>query len=312
MSQLTLPTFQSFPLAETLFSSPEQLKYRQEIARRIRELAERYPRVPKKRGKKRPTNKRTRLLNSANRYETCGMTYMILGCQKCTQRFVTPNRCESRICDTCTGKFAARVRKRLAQIFRNLSYKNNMMLIFLTLTKRLEPGTNPNTFDAKKVLQDTRKLVKKLWPKSGGCGAFSVLETGKQQHLHVHLIIYGRYVPQRRISDEWLKITCDSPVIHVCSVRGAKKASNYLLKYITKPLEAAVAAKLAKYLDLITGLRRIHSFGIFYNFKVVERTSSGCPICKSKLSLIGFDPGQSVPSSALMLSEAFKIFARVN
>ena len=312
MSQLTLPTIQPFPLAEILFSSPEQLKFRQEISRRIRERAVQYPKVPKKPGKKRPTDKRTRLLNSANRYETCGMTYMILGCQKCTQRFVTPNRCESRICDTCTGKFAARVRKRLAQIFRNLSYKNNMMLIFLTLTKRLQPGTDPTTIDARKVMQDTRKLVKKLWPKSGGCGAFAVLETGKKQHLHIHLIIYGRYVPQPRISNEWLKLTLDSSVVFICSVRGAKKASNYLLKYITKPPEAAVAAKLAKYLDLITGLRRIHSFGIFYNYKVIERASSGCPICKSKLSLIGFDPGRTVPSSALMLSESYKIFARVN
>ena len=188
-----------------------------------------------------------------------------------------------------------------------LNYEGGRRLMFLTLTKKTHPLYRPRSSDVRLVFKHTRKLISSLWPKKQGCGAFAVMEVGKGNNLHVHLIVYGHYVPQDAISKLWLKITGDSYVVWINQSWRKEKLVNYLLKYITKPDPRNNPEEIAQYLDMMLGVRRIRTYGIFYNYRVVTADTCPCPLCGGRLRFAGFDEGRGIPSFALFFEEAFEL-----
>ena len=114
------------------------------------------------------------------------------------------------------------------------------------------------------------------------------MEVTKDFMIHCHAIVYGPYVKQAEISDLWLKITGDSPVAYIQDMRSASvnKPLGYILKYILKGCEFTKPKDVALYLAALKGVRRVHTYGIFYNHTVEEneKPPSVCPICGSSLS----------------------------
>jgi len=157
------------------------------------------------------------------------------------------------------------------------------------------------------LFSDTRELINQLYPKSKGCGAVGVLEVGSGFNLHIHLLVYGHFVSQPQISKLWLQVTGTSQVVDIRAVRSPKKSTRYLLKYLGKPSALTDPIQIAQYLDMITGLRRIHTYGIFYNEKLFSPRGCPCPLCGGDLSFSAMDGGLGVPADALFFSEAFEI-----
>jgi hypothetical protein len=88
------------------------------------------------------------------------------------------------------------------------------------------------------------------------------------------------------LSTRWNKITGDSRVVDIRQVKGEpKRALNYTFKYIAKAAAFDEPVDYATYLAALSGIRRVHSFGIFFNFKVNETESepSVCPKCGKEL-----------------------------
>lgn len=179
--------------------------------------------------------------------------------------------------------------------------------MFLTLTKKTRPGFSPQSSDIKLVFNQARKLINKFWPGKKGCGAFAVIEIGKNNNIHVHILVYGFYVPQKAISDAWLKITGDSSIVWIKQIHSAKKCIGYLLKYVTKPQDTDDPKALARFLDLMIGVRRIRTYGIFYNYALVAKSSGPCPLCGGNFFFCGFDDGRRVPKYALFYDEALML-----
>jgi hypothetical protein len=134
-----------------------------------------------------------------------------------------------------------------------------------------------------------------------------VFEEGDNDNLHIHALIYGHYIPHKVISKRWLELTGDSFVIDIRTVRSPRKGIGYLLKYVTKPKKTNNPLDQAHYLNLLIGIRRIHTYGVFYNrFRLRPTTGCPCPLCGGKLGLCGIITGPLVPEDALFWKEALE------
>ena len=222
--------------------------------------------------------------------KTCCQTGRVLTCGS-HQVFVLV-RCDLRICDSCCERHGKRIKHRYGQVLRDAvqhhyRYKYNLKL--LTLTKHNPAKTNDPEqlhYSIKRFLKDVRKLINVVYPKKKGCGALAVLEVTKNFTIHCHIIVYGPYVPQDDLSDRWAKITGDSRIVDIRQVKGRpKRALSYLFKYITKPASFDEPQDYATYLAALRSVRRIHSFGIFFNFKITEEEPEAlsCPKCGKEL-----------------------------
>ena len=308
MSQRTDNKYRDVGLAENRYSSNNEFKSRQKVAEYIRVIADNNRTEWDLKGHWEGLEKRElSLKRQADRFETCGLQYTMIGCKDCRQVFFGPKRCETRICESCAKKYGARVRSKQIKLAKRLNPNNGRRLMFLTLTKKSHPNFRPQASGVREIFKCTKKLINKLWPNKKGCGALVVLEVGSNNNLHIHALVYGYYVPQEYISKLWLKITGDSSVVFIKEVRGARKCINYLLKYITKPPKYEDYEKTAYYLDMMLGVRRIRTYGIFYNYPISKKDTCPCPICNGKLKFIGFDEGRKIPINALFFVEAYEM-----
>lgn len=176
----------------------------------------------------------------------------------------------------------------------------------LTLTKKTHPLHKPTTSDVRELFRNARKLINHFWPKRLGCGAFAVLEIGAHWNLHIHVLLYGDFVYQSEISEYWVKLTGDSPVVDIRSIKKPRHGVNYLLKYITKPKKFNNPKESAQYLNLLLGVRRIRAYGIFYGQGLLPKTGCPCPLCGGKLQLQKFDPGPLMSATAQFFEEVYK------
>lgn len=155
------------------------------------------------------------------------------------------------------------------------------------------------------------------WRISKGAGWFGVIEIGAENNnLHFHALAFMPWANVRDMRKDWLSITGDSHILKVEYVRGqtytAKRVAGYVLKYITKPPPARSGGWLAAYIDMLKGVRRLRTGGIFFNrlkFSARERRELCCPYCGNGLvfSSVGYHeqrnpPGQSdcLPLMALL------------
>jgi hypothetical protein len=89
-------------------------------------------------------------------------------------------------------------------------------------------------------------------------------------HAHIHVIFDGSYWAQKDISQVWLRVTGDSPIVDVRAVHSRTSAANYVAKYVAKPtgMDTWPAAALCEYADAMHGRRMVHTFGDSYSVEV--------------------------------------------
>lgn len=72
----------------------------------------------------------------------------------------------------------------------------------------------------------------------GGVWFFQVVKSHKTQqwHPHLHILVDGRYMPQRILRQMWEKITGDSYIVHIEAVKNKQKALEYAARYVARPM----------------------------------------------------------------------------
>jgi len=71
----------------------------------------------------------------------------------------------------------------------------------------------------------------------GGVWFFQVKKS-KDDHLwhpHIHCLVAGAYIPQKKLSQAWLKITGDSKIVDVRLVKNIETAAKDVARYAAKP-----------------------------------------------------------------------------
>lgn len=233
------------------------------------------------------------LYSEADKYKDCGRKGMVLKCSNsdCNYKGFIPFECDLRICPVCGRRFAERIFPKYQDIIKSKQSHpaRAYSLKFITLTQANKGKTQDAEqfhVEIKGCNKNVRRFMNKLFPKSSGSGGLSVLEVGRNFNVHAHILVYGRYYPQAYLSEIWGKINHgESYVVDVRRVKGsAESAFRYLTKYIKKPCKFDNPIDYAVYLKALKGIRRVHSFGIFYGLAPVERNIlMKCPDCGERL-----------------------------
>jgi len=189
-------------------------------------------------------------------------------------------------------------------------------LLTLTTQKNRNSGVLPGRSDYKRFNKESGAFLKLYYGKYAarfgrtgrvvefrvnkkrkwrGAGAIAVFELGgSNNNLHLHALVYGPFIPQKRLSESWLKITGDSYIVHIEPIRNPEYAIGHILKYISKPPKRESYRDLAEYSISIKGSRRFRCVGVFYNTikkRIRETLRFVCPYCEGHLHRIGEWPG---------------------
>ena len=229
-------------------------------------------------------------LNNAGMYveayklEKCMKDGLLVCCDKCGRQIYVYRRCDLRICPDCSPRYSRMLFRRFFPVVgRLMANKRHYTFKFLTLTIRNTRELSDESI--KNLFKNARKLMREFFDKRMGAGALAVLEVGKNLNLHLHLLIYGPFVLQGRLSDRWAKITGGSFIVDIRMAKGKPKGIlNYVMKYISKPCSFEDPGHYAEYLAALKGVRKVHTFGIFYNMVKISKAARGC-ICGGKFRL---------------------------
>lgn len=135
----------------------------------------------------------------------CGRKYNAFTCENAhehsdTKPFVFSYRLELRICPRCSKARGRIFRMESQKLLKRCDKTPKYRWEIPTLTQKHAPGEELTAGKVKGFNQKARKLINLLYPKKAGCGALSVTEIGANLNIHAHALVYGPYVPQKRIS----------------------------------------------------------------------------------------------------------------
>jgi hypothetical protein len=137
---------------------------------------------------------------------------------------------------------------------------------FVTLTLRTQSDTLAESLE--RLRSGWKRLRQtKLWKQKCEGGVYSLEVTrgrgGDRWHPHLHILVDGSFIPQRELSDAWLKATGDSCIVDIRAVRSRRQIARYVSKYVAKGDEFAAwtLEQIAEYAQAMCGQRVIQTFG---------------------------------------------------
>lgn len=209
-----------------------------------------------------------------------------------------PVSCNLRTCPRCAEKRKMRIRRDYEPVLAkfNTNPHNREFLYFLTISPA-------NYDDYKTGLNHIRKSFSKFlrnkYVKERVLGGLYVIEaknTGKGWNVHIHAIIYGRWL------DNKVRKNPDSKIVTIfkrCSQRAvtmniqrqgsALYSLNYMLKYISANKGDFLDVKMmATYIYESRRQKLISKFGLFFDMKF-DKVPCTCYKCYQNISFT-YDP----------------------
>ena len=199
-------------------------------------------------------------------------------------------RCGLRFCRACAPQVFQELFAKYVGLEKLVEKRPHWVLARLDFTVR--NTKKMPTADAIRAMNlAVRKTLKRLLKGKKGWGYLWCDEFGfENTNLHCHGLYYGPYLPHSRILDAWEKETKDSLRASIQSARGdLRKALYHLLKYVSKP-PGDDPRHLAQLEAAFSGVRRVHTLGLFYNPDLPEEDDPKelkCPHCDGHLFVVG-------------------------
>lgn len=188
---------------------------------------------------------------------------------------LAPGFCRDRLCPTCSHR-------RSRQTFHQLRFAVEAMDSprFITLT--LKHKKEPLFLTLARLRAGFASLRRSpIWKEAVLGGVYSVEnkrnpETGCW-HAHIHAIVDGTFIAQKRLSEAWHAATGDSFIVDIRAIHSRKSTVSYITKYISKPADLADLdpAAFAEYARDMQGVRCVQSFGNCHNRRT-EPADDGC------------------------------------
>lgn len=199
--------------------------------------------------------------------------FVTIACVRCGYSHRVPVMCGDRWCPVCGHIKQRRARKRLEWLVRVIRAPVGMSLKFITLTERNQKGMIP---DLKGICDSFRRLRQRVWWKNRVYGGVYVIEiTGSKHdwHVHLHIIAHAKYLPHKKLSEVWSKVS-SGRIVWIQRVRATDVVA-YVSKYLTK---ASVDEGERCYVS--GALRSQRLFGCFGGWhKVNARAPREKPVC---------------------------------
>jgi len=145
----------------------------------------------------------------------------------------------------------------------------------------------------KEMSRAAARIAIEVLPPKDSFGYLWVDELGfNNTNLHAHGLYYGPFLAFEEVKLAWAHETGEDLRVSICSARGDFARSLYhLLKYVSKP-PSDDPKRLAELEIAFSGVRRVHTMGVFYNSELTEDkehdpADSECPCCGGSLSVVG-------------------------
>ena len=217
----------------------------------------------------------------ADNFDRCGEHVYNLECCQC--RYVHPVRyhCKTRLCPEC-----GRVRKTELTYAYSDALRSLGRLRFVTLTIKnvsvLKDGVDKIRSCFTKLRH--RKYDKNKYYKNLIVGGLYGIEcpVGNDGlwNVHLHFVYAGEWIEQRKLSDDWEKITGDSRVVFIQDVKHGRSPIGYILKYVNKH-DSVVHANdglVGEYVVALANVRLLQPFGKLLGMKA-DKGLFLCPCC---------------------------------
>lgn len=195
-----------------------------------------------------------------DRFAECGSGLWVGVCSESDEVKLQSNCCHDRWCVPCQATRAAI----LAEQIELALYMKTAR--FITLTLKHSPTPLSDQLD-RLYASFVRLRHRSFWKEhvDGGC-AVCELKLGRDGlwHVHLHLLLEGKYLDQRTLSREWHGVTGDSSIVDVRIVRDGAIGARYVSKYATKPACSEVyddQDKLDEMILALGGRRLVMTFG---------------------------------------------------
>lgn len=185
---------------------------------------------------------------------------------------IRATKCHDRFCVPCSQERSNRIRQSL---LTHMAPLEGLKLITLTLAA----SDKPLSAILDRITRCFRLLRNKAIWKKNVQGGVAIIETklGKNSgtwHVHFHVVAAAKYIPQAKISEEWLAITGDSRIVDIRPVGAKTGAVSYITKYITKAADHSIVTSeshLSEAIVAFTGRRLVTTFGTWRGLQLMER-----------------------------------------
>lgn len=218
---------------------------------------------------------RADITDRGRRFDACGTRSVVLrNADDPTKYKVASQRCHDRFCLPCMQD---RARLIVANLRLQLPYEPTR---FLTLT--LKHNTDPLTRQLDRLYSSFVCLRRRSFWHDFVTGGIAFLElklssTDDCWHPHLHVLLRGKYVPQKLLADAWLQITADSYIVDIRHVPSPDHLYSYLTRYVTKGWDAGIYRKIHKLREAIqalSGRKLLSSFGNFSALRLLQPPTS--------------------------------------
>lgn len=171
--------------------------------------------------------------NRTGRLDDCRKIAWFVRNDKTGQVRVSANHCHLRWCPLCAAAKKTYVAHELHEWLR---FADHPKMLTLTLLHSKAPLVN-QVNALYKCFRNLRltKLIRKT--ATGGIWFFQIKYNSDRQewHPHIHVLLTGRYIPQGKLSQLWLKITHSSKIVDIRSVTDTEKAAFEVGRYCARP-----------------------------------------------------------------------------
>ena len=229
--------------------------------------------------------------------ERCGINsgFKIIAHCGCETKIISLNyHCNLRTCKDCSKIRKRRIRNKYLPFLERLHQNRKEFLYFLTISPK---NYNNLKEGLKHIKKSFSKFLRHKYLEERIKAGLYVVETKGTEgnwNIHIHAIIYGRYIDNKVRSDKNSKIVSlfrqssgREVNIHVQKQSSTKFTLNYMCKYISANKDDfKTDLDMAKYIFFTRKMRLINTFGKeFYNIKI-KKTCQICNKCHQPIEYI--------------------------
>lgn len=187
------------------------------------------------------------------------------------------SRCRDRLCPLCS-----RLRQRDVEARLTAATAKTSGIRFITLTRA------PQSKPLAEIIDDLTACFAKLrrlalWKKHVHSAAavmeFKISLSDRHWHVHLHLLVGGKFIPQALLKDAWYEITGDSFIVDVRAVHERGDAIAYVAKYAGKPPDTGSWSEdeIREYASATHGRRLVNLSGGWHNNTIDEDDTPDSP-----------------------------------
>jgi hypothetical protein len=210
-----------------------------------------------------------------------------LYCGQCGEPVTVKLKCSDRTCPECRRRTYFKLLKGWLELVKPMV---NPKLLTLTIKNK----SYLDKKDIKFIRKCFNKFLRKKYYKrriKGGLYVIEITNKGRGWNIHIHALIEAsskkeEYLPQQKISRDWLQLTGDSPIVDIRKTHTPKKGLKYILKYFFKPPK--VNGKEEVYNRVLKKSRLIQPFGDLYGNKLLK-SKLKCKKCGNDSWIIEFE-----------------------